>query len=66
MRILPGLGDQEKALEERKRLLGISSEDLLLCRNRGRRRTPEKRALLKHIEARAKTRGSVPPFAANF
>ncbi|MBK8209324.1 MAG: hypothetical protein IPK78_04520 [Rhodospirillales bacterium] len=66
MRILRSLEDQAKVLAERKRLLGITAEELASCRNRGARRTPEKRALLERIEARAKARGSKPAFVAHY
>lgn len=66
MRILRSLEDQAAALGERKRLLGITVEDLRACRNRGARRTPEKRALLKRLETRAVARGSKPAFTAYY
>jgi hypothetical protein len=66
MRLLLSLEDQAKALEKRKRLQGITPEELASCRNRGARRTPEKRALLRRIQARAKARGREPAFVAYF
>lgn len=65
MRLL-SLEDQAKMVDERKRLLGVTAEQLALCRNRGARRTPEKRALLRRIQARAKARGREPAFIAFF
>ena len=66
MRLLMSPEDQAKKIEERKRLLGITAEQLASCRNRGARRTPEKRALLRRIQAQAKARGSEPAFVAFF
>ena len=65
MRRLPPLSIFLAILAERKRVLGITDETYARARNRGRRRTPEKRELLRRIERRA--RGAVAePFKANF
>jgi hypothetical protein len=66
MRFLLSLDEQARRLDERKWTLGITREQLAACRNRGRRRTPEKRALLKAIEERAAARGRQPAFVAYY
>jgi hypothetical protein len=52
MIILRSSEDQEKFLEERKKELGIINEDLLECRNSGRRRTESKKELLQFLASR--------------
>jgi hypothetical protein len=65
MRRLPPLSIFLAILAERKRVLGITDETYARARNRGRRRTPEKRELLRRIERRARGAGA-EPFKANF
>ncbi len=52
MRILKSLEEQETYLENKKKELGITLEQLLKCRNSGRRRTPEKKRLLEILKER--------------
>jgi hypothetical protein len=59
------LEDLGKALERRQRELGITPERLERARNDGRRRTPEKRELLRRMAERARAAG-VEPFPAAF
>ncbi len=51
------LEEMAAKLSARRRALGITRADDLKLRNRGRRRTPSKRALLAEIERNAKERG---------
>jgi hypothetical protein len=64
MRRLPPLSTFLAIVAERKRLLGINEEACARARNSGRRRTPEKRELLRRIRRRARQAG-VEPFEAN-
>ena len=64
MRRLPPLSTFLAIVAERKRLLGINEEAYARARNSGRRRTPEKRELLRRIRRRARQAG-VEPFEAN-
>ena len=65
MRTLPPLSTFLAVLAERKRALAITEAAYARARNRGRRRTPEKRELLRSIERRAREAG-VEPFEARF
>jgi len=65
MRTLPPLSTFLAVLAERKRALGVTDAAYAHARNRGRRRTPEKRELLRRIEQRARVAG-VEPFKARF
>lgn len=51
--------------EIRKRVLGVDETPAVIdaMRNRGDRRTPAKRALLRRIDARARSAGRAPVFA---
>lgn len=64
-RKLPVLSTFLAIVAERKRLLGLKEEAYAGARNSGRRRTPEKRELLRRIRRRARQAG-VEPFEANF
>jgi hypothetical protein len=59
------LEDLAGMLERRRRELGITPERLERARNDGRRRTPEKRELLRRMAERARAAG-VEPFPAAF
>jgi hypothetical protein len=59
------LEDLDKELERRQRELGVTPERIERARNDGRRRTPEKRELLRRIGERARAAG-VEPFPAAF
>jgi hypothetical protein len=65
MRELPPLSTFLAIVAERKRALGITDEAYARARNRGRRRRPEKRELLRRIDRRARQAG-VEPFKARF
>jgi hypothetical protein len=65
MRRLPPLSTFLAIVAERKRVLGITDEAYVRARNRGRRRTPEKRELLRRIQRRARAAGT-EPFEADF
>jgi hypothetical protein len=65
MRKLPPLSTFLTVVAERKRALGITDEAYARARNRGRRRTPDKRELLRRIDRRAREAG-VDPFKARF
>ena len=65
VRRLPALSTFLAIVAERKRLLGVGDEAYARARNSGRRRTPEKRELLRRIQRRAREAG-VEPFEANF
>lgn len=65
MRKLPPLSTFLAIVAERKRVLGIADEAYARARNRGRRRRPEKRELLRRIDRRARLAGA-EPFKARF
>jgi hypothetical protein len=65
MRTLPPLSTFLAVLAERKRVLGITEATYAGARNRGRRRTAEKRELLQRIDRRAREAG-LEPFEARF
>jgi hypothetical protein len=65
MRRLPPLSIFVEMLSERQRALGITEDDFVRARNSGRRRTPEKRELLRRIDGRARKAGA-QPFKAHF
>jgi hypothetical protein len=65
MRRLPPLSTFLAIVAERKRVVGITDEAYARARNRGRRRTPEKRELLRRIQRRTRAAGT-EPFKANF
>lgn len=65
MRKLPPLSTFLAIVAERKRALGITDEDYARARNRGRRRTPEKRQLLRRINRRAR-QADVEPFKVHY
>jgi hypothetical protein len=65
MRKLPPLSDFLATVAERRRVLGIDDEAYARARNRGRRRTAEKRELLRRINRRARKAG-LKPFEASF
>jgi hypothetical protein len=65
MRKLPPLSAFLAIVAERKRALGITDEVYARARNRGRRRKPGKRELLRRIDRRAGQAG-VEPFKARF
>ena len=54
-----------RAVETRKRALGVTDEDIALARNSGQRRTPAKRALIARTQDRALAAG-LKPLEANF
>jgi hypothetical protein len=60
MRQLPPLSTFLAIIGERKRALGITDEAYARARNRGRRRSPEKRELLRRIDRRARQAGLDP------
>jgi hypothetical protein len=65
MRRLPPLSDFLAIVAERKRVLGIDDAAYARARNSGRRRTAEKRELLRRINRRAREAG-LKPFEARF
>jgi hypothetical protein len=65
VRELPPLSTFLAIIAERKRLLGIEDDAYARARNSGRRRTLEKRELLRGIRRRTRQAG-VKPFEANF
>lgn len=65
MRKLPPLSIFLAIIAERRRALGITDAAYARARNRGRRRTPEKREFLRRIGDRARQAG-VEPFKARF
>jgi hypothetical protein len=64
MRVM-SVADFVRSVEDRKKALGITDAMIEQARNSGQRRTPEKRATLRHIQKRARKAGlnSIP---ANF
>jgi hypothetical protein len=66
MRQLRNLEDQASYLEQKKRQKGLPLGVVEAARNTGRRRTPEKRALLQRIDDEARRRGEAPAFAAEY
>ncbi len=61
------LKEKERQLVARKAELGgISEEQVAAARNRGGRRTPEKRALLVALAEEAELQGRAPPFPSNY
>lgn len=54
MRTLRSLEEQAAYLERRRREKGIPAAAFVAARNSGRRRTPEKRALLRLIRERTR------------
>jgi hypothetical protein len=65
VRRLPPLSTFLAIVAERRRVLGITDETYARARNRGRRRTPEKRELLRRIRRRAHAAGA-EPFETDF
>jgi hypothetical protein len=60
------LKEKERQLIARKAELGgISEEQIARARNRGGRRTPEKRALLAAVAQEAERRGRAPTFPSS-
>jgi flagellum-specific peptidoglycan hydrolase FlgJ len=47
-------------IRERKQALGITEAEIRAARNAGLRRSPEKRAFLARIQARARAAGQTP------
>ena len=61
------LKEKERQLIARKAELGgITDEQIAAARNRGGRRTPEKRALLIALAEEAERQGRVLPFRSNY
>lgn len=65
MRRIDDLQAFVKAVEDKKRALGITPDVIEQARNGGRRRDTEKRAFLAAIQERAKASG-LQPLPANF
>ncbi len=67
MRVI-SLQDLEREIEKRRSALGIvdTEESLARLRNSGRRRTSEKRAMLRRLKGYADQDGVPSPFKANF
>lgn len=59
------LADKAQSISRRKAEAGIEGRDYVIA-NLGTRRSPEKRDLLRTIDAEAKARGAKPRFRANF
>ncbi|MEK0085524.1 hypothetical protein [Benzoatithermus flavus] len=66
MRILRSLEDQAAYLECRKRELGLPLGPNEAARNKGRRRTDSKRALLRKLAEEASRSGRAVPMLAVF
>ena len=66
MKLLRSLEEQAQYLERRRRERGIPDSAFAAARNRGRRRTPGKRALLRLIDERARASGRTTPFPAKY
>ena len=64
MRVLK-LREEAKRIEARKRDLGLDDARFAAARNKGARRTPAKRQLLRAIEEEARRQGRTPPFAVD-
>ena len=64
VRKLPPLSVFLATVAKRQRFLGIDEDAYAGARNSGRRRTPEKRELLRRIHRRARKAG-VEPFEAS-
>jgi len=64
MRVI-ALQDLEREIDQRKKELGIVGNSYVPL-NSGRRRTPEKRAMLQRLRDLAEEDGGQPPFEANF
>jgi hypothetical protein len=65
VRKLPPLSVFLASVAKRQRFLGIEEDAYARARNSGRRRTPQKRELLRRVRRRARQAG-VEPFEANF
>ncbi len=65
MRRVSSLAAFMQDVEDRKRSIGVTDEMILLARNNGERRTPEKREMLSIMRQRALDCG-LEPIAANF
>lgn len=63
MRVI-ALRDLEREIDQRKSVLGIVGNNYVSL-NSGRRRTPEKRALLQRLRDIAAAKGTKPKFEAN-
>jgi hypothetical protein len=61
------LNELSRQIEERKVAIGgLSAERIERARNKGRSRTPEKRALLATLDALAAAAGREPAFIRNY
>jgi hypothetical protein len=65
MRRIESLSEFVRNVEGKKASLGVSEDSYARARNRGDRRTPEKRAILAAMQERARQAG-VEPIPANF
>ena len=65
MRRVSSLSAFARAIEDRKRAIGVTDEMIRLARNDGERRTPAKREMLATMQQRALDCG-LEPIQANF